>query len=62
VRFRITVRGDNLELRGYLDGEQTLLELADAMKGLGVVVASPADDSQPDEGHLRLSPDPRTVE
>lgn len=61
-RFRITVRGLGIELRGYMDqglGEDqpTLEELAHAMKPFGVVVASEAEhDYNPFEewtGHLQ---------
>lgn len=48
MRFRITVRGLAIELRGYLDelgieGQPGIKELAEAMKPFGVVVASEAD-------------------
>jgi hypothetical protein len=49
MRFRITVRGDGVELRGYLDvGDQrdapSLAQFAEDMKPYGLVVASVADD------------------
>ena len=50
MRFRITVRGDDIELRGYVDGEQALHKLATALgdsensPGIALVIASPADD------------------
>jgi hypothetical protein len=43
-RFRITVRGTDIELRGYIDGEATLRVTAKVMEGIGLVVASPAED------------------
>jgi hypothetical protein len=47
MRFRITVRGDNTELRGYLvpTDNNMLNELAECMKPFGMVVASAADDA-----------------
>lgn len=55
VRFRITVRGeqpnglrdgiDHVELRGYIDGSiDEVTALSRAMEGIGIVVASGADD------------------
>lgn len=45
TRFRITVRGDGAELRGYIDGSHgTLNDFAGLMTPVGVVVASPAED------------------
>ena len=45
MRYRITVRGDHVELRGWLDGhEHDLGEYAKFMAPYGVVVASPAPD------------------
>ncbi len=44
-RIRITVRGENAELRGYMDADQdTLMAFAEAMKPYGLVVASLAED------------------
>ena len=48
TRFRITIRGLGVELRGYMDqgideDQPTLEELAEAMKPFGVVVASEAE-------------------
>ena len=50
-RFRITIRAKldgtigTVELRGWLEGEDQLVKLADALKPLGMwVIASPADD------------------
>ena len=49
MRYRITVRGQSLELRGYLDGEPIDLSIfAPFMAPYGVVVASvAADDYDP---------------
>ena len=54
MRYRITVRGEHIELRGYIDGDKdeqghprlpvNLAEFAKAMKPFGIVVASPADE------------------
>lgn len=49
-RLRITVRGNGVELRGYLDLDldgqvtQPLPQFAKAMEPFGIVVASPAAD------------------
>lgn len=47
MRYRITVRGENTELRGYLvpTDNNMLSELAECMKPFGMVVASAADDT-----------------
>jgi hypothetical protein len=46
VRYRITVRGEDTELRGYIDGDESRLrKLSLLMEPFGLVVASPA---QPD--------------
>lgn len=44
MRFRITVRDSDIELRGYIDGEDKVREVARALQNIAVVVASPADD------------------
>ena len=47
TRYRITVRGDNIELRGYIDADEDhghLVQLANAVERFGVVVASKAED------------------
>jgi hypothetical protein len=45
MRFRITVRGDGTELRGYMDASvDGLADFAHQMDGFGIVVASPAED------------------
>jgi hypothetical protein len=44
MRFRVTVRGTDLELRGYIDGEATLRVTSKALEGIGLVIASPAED------------------
>jgi len=44
TRFRITVHGHGLELRGYVDEQRNLASLAQALNPLGLmVVASEAD-------------------
>lgn len=49
-RWRITVRGEGTELRGYVefnnepDGPDDLEYFAAVMKPFGLVMASPADD------------------
>jgi len=49
MRFRITVRGEHMELRGYIDaeheGDLDLMDLAEAMKPFGLVIASVADEN-----------------
>jgi len=48
MRFRVTVRGDGVELRGYFDDNDRadvrngLVEFSDAMRPYGVVLASVA--------------------
>lgn len=42
MRFRVTVRSETIELRGYIDGQENLHALANAMKNQAVVVASTA--------------------
>ena len=44
TRFRITVRGEGVELRGYIDSEEALHQIAGALGNRVVVVASPASD------------------
>jgi hypothetical protein len=44
MRFRVTVRGTDVELRGVVDGGANLEILGRRMKGIGPVVASYADD------------------
>jgi hypothetical protein len=44
MRYRVTIRTDQIELRGYVDGVKTLVELAEAMKPITMVICSPADD------------------
>jgi hypothetical protein len=43
MRFRVTVRGERIELRGYVD-PGVLAALSSAMEGLAMVIASPAED------------------
>jgi hypothetical protein len=47
MKFRITVRGDECELRGYIvvgDDTAGLDKLAEAVKPFGIVIASLAKD------------------
>jgi hypothetical protein len=45
TRFRITVRGEGAELRGYIDGStDTLGDFSNLMAPVGLVIASPAPD------------------
>ena len=44
MRFRITIRGEGVELRGYADGESAVLALASALAPERVVLASHAED------------------
>jgi hypothetical protein len=44
TRFRATVRGTDIELRGYIDGLATLRVTAKTLEGIGLVIASPAED------------------
>jgi hypothetical protein len=46
MRFRITVRGEGVELRGYIDdvGDYTLRHFSQAVKPFGLVMASAADE------------------
>jgi hypothetical protein len=45
MRFRITIRGDGCELRGYVDADLgELADLAQVLKPYGVVAASPAPE------------------
>lgn len=46
MRFRTTVRGDGVELRGYVevDDMDTLNNLAGVLKPFGLVIASPVED------------------
>jgi hypothetical protein len=46
TRYRVTVRGDHVELRGYIDVErmESLTVFSEAMRGFGIVVASVAED------------------
>jgi hypothetical protein len=41
-RYKVTVRGTDIELRGYVDGDATLRLTAKSLEGLGLVIASPA--------------------
>jgi hypothetical protein len=50
MRFRITVRGDGIELRGYIDGPEgneykPVSDLSDALDPFGMVIASVAADN-----------------
>lgn len=44
TRFRVTVRGTDVELRGYIDGTATLRLASQQLEGIGLVIASPAED------------------
>lgn len=49
-RWRITVRGDNIELRGHLTAPiEVAYALGDAMKPFGLVIASPAPPGNADQ-------------
>jgi hypothetical protein len=41
-RYKITARGTDIELRGYIDGEATLRLTAKSLEGIAIVVASEA--------------------
>lgn len=45
MRFRTTVRGEGVEMRGYMDGDMSSLQdLAEYVKPYGwMLIASPAD-------------------
>lgn len=43
-RSRVTIRGEGVELRGYVDEAARLVALAEAMRPFGLVIASPAED------------------
>lgn len=44
MMYRVTVRWGTGELRGYVNGEAALTRIADALKGLAIVIASPTDE------------------
>ncbi len=44
MRFRTTIRGEGVELRGYVDDSVSLNALSVAMEPFGIVIASPAED------------------
>jgi len=45
MRIRITIRGEKIELQGFLDVEGSELnDFADAMEPFGLVIASPVED------------------
>jgi len=44
MRWRITVRGEGTELRGYFNQMDDLEEFARVMEPFGIVMASPAED------------------
>jgi hypothetical protein len=45
MRWRVTIRGNWTELRGYIDcPHPVLVAFSEAMKPYGIVVAFPADD------------------
>lgn len=44
MRYRITVRGDGIELRGHLPYDHAMLaQFAEAMRPFGIVLASPEE-------------------
>lgn len=44
MKYRITARGTDIELRGVVDGDINIALLADAMDGLALVIASPVEN------------------
>lgn len=62
TRWRVTIRGDDVELRGYIDATlDDLRRFADAVKPLGLMIGSPADpdydpfrDPSPNDGSTAL--------
>lgn len=46
TRYRVTVRGTDIELRGIVDGDATLQLLSREMQPLGMVIASPLPDGE----------------
>ena len=44
MRFKITVRGEGVELRGHVEDEH-VMALAEAMKPFGLVIASPEEET-----------------
>lgn len=62
MRFRITVRADNVELRGYFDGTQEeLQEFSMNMAPVGMVIASLALDGYDPFGITQPSDPPSIV-
>lgn len=57
TRYRITVRGNHIELRGHIIGYTRFTELAAAMKPFGIVVGSESpnqnDSPLPQQGDHR---------
>jgi hypothetical protein len=61
MRYRVTIRGEGTELRGYATPE-ALAELADIHTDTAVVVASPVDDTyNPFEEPKPLAGTPETL-
>lgn len=51
MRYKITVRGDNIELRGYIDGDEALRQFSNALdpnyqsKGIdAIIILTPVDE------------------
>ncbi len=47
MRFRVTIRDNDMELRGYVDGEDVLRTVADDMHPTQVIASPAADDYNP---------------
>lgn len=43
MKFRVTIRGEGVELRGVVQDEH-VMALAEAMKPFGLVIASPMEE------------------
>jgi hypothetical protein len=53
MRYRITVRADDMELRGYIDGEDNFRRIGQALDRIAPVIASIAE---PDYNPFKESP------
>lgn len=60
-RYRITVRGTDIELRGIIDGDATLRLTSQSLEGIGLVIASPAEDDYDPFG-ITYPDDPPSLE
>lgn len=47
MRYRVTIRDENLQLRGYVDGEDALRRVANAVAPSMVIASPAADDYNP---------------